>query len=207
MSPPLAIWLHRVRLRMMSRSGSGPAAALAGVAAKRICTVCGDAVAPSACVVLPAPCSHAYCPDCFHQFVDMRCKDAGLFPPRCCRARVPLSPSVAKALGPELAQRLLDMTVEYDDHDKTYCANAACSAYLRQPAGSSSGTTTKNAQARCKACKTRTCRRCKYRWHDGTCTRSLADDQARTTAVLNGWRECYKCKNMVERSGGCDHMT
>jgi len=184
-----------------------PNQAAAG-AAPPVCIVCGDELPrnTASSVTLPDPCGHSYCSACLEQYVRKCCDDKEIFPPRCCNVRVPLNAAVNALLGPELADRLELMITEHDDTDKLYCSNLRCSRYLRRPAAQSGRFPVQ--YIRCRACSTSTCRFCHYPNHSAQpCGASLADDQLRALGAVNGWRQCPRCKTMVERTEGCTHMT
>jgi len=172
------------------------------------CVVCADDVdvASRSSVTLPKPCGHTYCRGCIQEYVKKCCDDKEIFPPRCCGIRVPLDETVNNLLGQELAHRLELMIAEHDDNDKLYCSNLRCSRYLRQSALPRRRIPVRSI--RCTACNHSTCRSCKYSSHgDRPCGASLAEDQVRALGAINGWRQCHRCKTMVERIEGCTHMT
>ncbi|VVB16685.1 unnamed protein product [Arabis nemorensis] len=68
---------------------------------------------------------------------------------------------------------------------------------------------------RCFKCRGYFCVRCKVPWHSSlSCTgynkfhpNPENDLKLKSLASSKGWRQCSKCKHMVERSSGCRHMT
>ena len=170
------------------------------------CVVCAESCDADFSITFPAPCGHSYCRDCLRTYIEKCCNDKEIFPPQCCRVRLPMNETVHNLLGQELADQFELMVAEYDDDDKVYCSNPRCSRYIRRSAdGRENGSF---RDVRCTACGHLTCRFCKYPHHETRrCGPSLADDQVKALGAIHGWRACFRCKMMVERSAGCDHMT
>ena len=186
----------------------GNSACEAGPSAAWTCLVCGDDFDGTSSITLPEPCGHSYCGDCLRQYIEVCCQDMEVFPPSCCRVRIPPSDTLNTLIGKDLADKLELMMAEYDDADKLYCSSPSCSRYLRQPKDGKSTSSTRNRYVRCVVCKTSTCRFCKYPWHPGkACGKSLAEDQVRALGAIHNWRACKRCGTMVEKIDGCDHMT
>ncbi|KAI0553482.1 hypothetical protein F4679DRAFT_599648 [Xylaria curta] len=65
----------------------------------------------------------------------------------------------------------------------------------------------------CSACGKRTCKTCRAKSHFGACdkTKIQADGEAENNVYLlaesNGWKRCPNCLNLIQKSGGCNHMT
>lgn len=120
---------------------------------------------------------------------------------QCCQQDVPIT-LVANLLTADFRAGYELMVLEQTTPNPTYCANAACGAFI--PPANYHGPDL----ARCGRCQIDTCRHCRTRDHPGRgCTADQATEQVRALAVVAGWKSCPRCQHMVERNGGCLHMT
>jgi IBR domain, a half RING-finger domain len=102
---------------------------------------------------------------------------------------------------------------EFDAREKLYCWDPKCSAFI--PPALRSGNA---GSAKCRNCCTKTCMRCKGKFHFGPCPvrntagpglrRSRFDEEAKfkRLSLLMGWKQCPDCKRMVEKMNGCNHI-
>ena len=122
-------------------------------------------------------------------------------PFQCCQHTV-FADQVRAALTPELFAQYNTMVEEQLEPDPVHCSNATCAVFL--PARLASGPD----EIQCPQCRRSTCRHCKGRSHAGTeCVADVCAQQARALAGRQGWKACPRCRNMVEKSSGCMHMT
>lgn len=168
------------------------------------CIVCDERVSDEASLTLPRPCNHTYCSPCLRRLCEAACDALDRFPPRCCRVEVPATAHVEHLLGSRLALRMARTRIEARDHNRVYCAEPRCSAYLPRPREMAARSA---RDLQCDECGTRTCMSCKERQHDGSCIVNPAVEQTLLIARANGWMRCFRCKAVVERIGGCVHMT
>ena len=159
------------------------------------CTACMDSKLVSD--MIEAPCSHFYCQICTTRLFEDSITDESLFPPRCCRQTIPLS-VVRGFLGVRLVDRFEEKSVERNDHNRTYCANPACSLYILP------GMVELDVGT-CTSCLGRTCTLCKKVAHSGDCKDE--EQEVLEIARAEGWRRCFQCHNMVELRIGCNHIT
>jgi len=161
------------------------------------CVACVEKV-PSPHITT-APCSHNYCRRCATRLFEDALRDETLFPPRCCRVSIPLH-FVKHLLSQESTIRFEEKSLERDDPERTYCAAPTCSQYLLpflNPA----------VRGRfCPKCNLWTCILCKKIHYPG---QQCPDDKKEVLKLgkENGWRQCSKCKNLVELGTGCNHIT
>ena len=168
------------------------------------CGACGDAKPEKDTIKLE--CSHIYCKDCiidlFHFAVH---KDTSLFPPRCCKATIPLNTSENGMKGcnvllpEELLTEVNKKKVEQEKAQETACSGADCDHVI--PKGNISG-----GVATCDLCDTETCTVCEQEAHKGLCAE---DDDTKILMATAGkvmWQQCTKCKNLVELDTGCFHI-
>ncbi|KXH53587.1 IBR domain-containing protein [Colletotrichum simmondsii] len=159
------------------------------------CVVCFTARQP----LHRLPCGCQMCPRCLR-----RCLRAGLrpggWPPRCCQ---PLAPeNVEQAAGggrPRLVRLYRQVRVEEETpgEERVYCARPECAAFIPAAGG-----------ATCLACGQGTCRQCRRPLHPG----QLCGTEAEDAALMDVMDElhlspCPSCRRIIERAGGCTHMT
>jgi hypothetical protein len=142
-------------------------------------------------------CSHSYCSDCLGRLVQASLADERLFPPRCCRQDIPISPGV---LPPTLMGQFKAKQVEYGCKERTYCHEPSCSTFVPPQF-------IKDDVAVCVKCYRRTCTRCKGPTHDRECPLDTEAQQVLQVATENGWQRCYSCGRLVELVVGCNHMS
>ena len=159
------------------------------------CTACLDSKLVSG--MIEAPCSHYYCQTCTVRLFEDSITDESLFPPRCCRQTIPLS-VVRGLLGMRLVNRFEEKSIERNDHNRTYCANPACSLYILPGL-------VKLDVGTCTSCLQRTCTLCKKVAHSGICKDE--EQEVLKIARVEGWRRCFQCRNMIELRVGCNHIT
>lgn len=149
-------------------------------------------------------CDHSYCFTCMATMLRNSLTD-GPFPPKCCGFHAPLNDTerLRSMLPNDLWAKLDEKLEEVNVEDKTYCSVPTCSSFIK-PAHISGN------DATCPNCGKVTCVACKAAAHEGACPDSAADpatQQLLHTAATQGWRQCGKCRNMIERVDGCKHMT
>lgn len=129
------------------------------------------------------------------------------FPPKCCQSLpngIELA-SVKDYLDDELVLRLTELLEEYETDDPTYCANPKCGIFIP----------TRDAMVdryiACPQCDTQTCLRCNGPKDLHTkplqCPEIISKED-RELVEREGWKQCprLKCRKVVARSEGCDHM-
>lgn len=122
-------------------------------------------------------------------------------PFQCCQ-QTTMAEGLQTALPRELVARYAALVEELSEANPVYCSNTSCGIFL--PSRLAAGPD----EIRCTSCSRSTCRHCKGRAHAGAeCVADVAAQQARTLAARNGWKACPRCRNMVEKSSGCMHMT
>lgn len=147
-------------------------------------------------------CSHSYCHTCATKLFQDSLRDETLFPPRCCRNTIPLN-LMQQFLDPAFNTRFEQKLVERQDTYRTYCAKSTCSRYLRPP---NTGRSTLGPASRfCAGCSLWTCEQCKKAHTPGSpCPE---DEEVLRIGRQAGWKQCARCRNLVELTVGCNHMT
>ena len=161
------------------------------------CVACGEQ--RRAFETFRAPCSHKYCQDCLAELFELSTTDETLFPPRCCRQAMPLTPA-RLYLSSDLVHRFQQKTVEFQSSDRTYCSRPTCSAFI-------TSADIAGERATCTICFQQTCTICKGNCHDGDCPQDTATQQVLAAAEEQRWQRCYNCRRLVELDIGCNHMT
>ncbi|OJT02838.1 hypothetical protein TRAPUB_6694 [Trametes pubescens] len=155
------------------------------------------------------PCGHIYHSACLLTLVEVAMRTPSQFPPRCCRRPIPAI-LFRYLMNPTQLQAFTRLQVERATRRPVYCSNPRCSRFL----GERDKTTPVHILT-CgdPACHTRTCARCKAAvGRDDTAETHVCAYDAGHRAVLqlgtrHGWVRCPGCEQLVERNGGCPHMT
>ena len=163
------------------------------------CVTCGER--KRGFEVLRTPCKHYYCADCISTLFELSMTDETLFPPRCCRERIPIN-GARLYLTPGLLQRFDEKSEELSTPNRIYCSRPTCSAFIK-PANITTSTST----ATCTLCSMSTCTTCKGNAHNGDCPEDLSIQATLATAREEGWQRCTGCGAMVELDTGCNHIT
>ncbi|KAF7590752.1 hypothetical protein BBP40_002490 [Aspergillus hancockii] len=112
-------------------------------------------------------CAHHYCRSCINRLVQDSLDDESLFPLRYCRVSIPLS-TMQDFLNQEEVKEFEEKTLEYNDTNRTYCANTQCLQYIH-PASAAP------CVRACFSCSTKTCITCKKQAHTGLCPEEKAE--------------------------------
>ncbi|XP_034218857.1 probable E3 ubiquitin-protein ligase ARI3 [Prunus dulcis] len=125
-----------------------------------------------------------------------------------------------KLLSPELADVMIERIKESSIPvtEKVYCAFPMCSALMskKEVLEHTKTSFVSEGGRKCMKCQLYFCVNCKVPWHyDMSCydyqrseTNSLAEEQLlKSLAMKKLWRQCSKCKHMVELDSGCYHIT
>ncbi|KAI7737680.1 hypothetical protein M8C21_027849 [Ambrosia artemisiifolia] len=171
-------------------------------------------------------CMHRYCFSCMRKHVEAKLLQGKL--PECphenCNSNLEIE-SCKKFLNPELYD-IMSLRVKeasIPPTDKVYCPFSNCSFLMSKtelqehaPASSSSTAARGMGMRNCVKCYRYFCINCKVPWHENfTCEnyircfphRSVNEAKLKSLATRNRWRECTKCKNLVELAEGCYHIS
>ncbi|RPD65691.1 hypothetical protein L226DRAFT_235378 [Lentinus tigrinus ALCF2SS1-7] len=171
------------------------------------CVSCMD---PIRGVEVRTPCGHYYDKTCILELFEAAMKDESLFPPRCCRQRIPFA-SVSSYMGAASVTKLRERTLEFGTQKRVYCAKPSCSRFLgKQYEGNLPYIRVPRFQCTAPGCTTVTCSSCKNEVKSGLmhqCQASNADDHVLAMGQRSGWARCPGCETMIELNMGCYHMT
>lgn len=150
-----------------------------------------------------APCSHHYCGDCVERMFRTAITEAGSWPPKCCNQNF-RSQDAVRLLSPNLRADIAAKREELEDTHPVFCHSERCSAYI----GPSRRDRVENT-ARCTKCQQKTCMSCGKKAHANShrCSKDKGTEQVRDLAKKEGWMKCSRCKRIIERKSGCNHLT
>ncbi|PKU65242.1 uncharacterized protein LOC110101456 [Dendrobium catenatum] len=168
-------------------------------------------------------CGHRFCFSCMRQHVEVKLLHGML--PNCphlgCNIKLEVESS-GKFLTPRLlaimCQRIKEESIP--PNEKIYCPYPRCSALMSTSEAISPllyASVADNAGLRkCIKCSGLFCINCKVPWHERmSCSdykrsnphQRPEDLRLHSLAKQKLWRQCVKCKHMIELSEGCFHMT
>ncbi|KAI1269922.1 hypothetical protein F5Y18DRAFT_372016 [Xylariaceae sp. FL1019] len=149
--------------------------------------------------LVKTPCEHEFCHDCVRRLFDSAITDESLFPARCCSTEIPLD-DLQPVLGVDRLQKYKDKKIEYETTNRTYCHRTECGVFI--PLGF-----IEDDRALCPKCHVETCIHCKKQTHPDNCPEDHELQRVVNMGEDNGWKQCIKCKSMIELTIGCYHMT
>ncbi|KAG8630647.1 hypothetical protein KVT40_002266 [Elsinoe batatas] len=145
------------------------------------------------------PCGHEYCGECLAEVFPAAMTNEAYFPPRCCRATIPLD-SVRFFLPYDLVKEFRAKLLELETKDRTYCHVPTCSAFI-------SPNSFVNDVGTCRTCGSLTCSMCKSEGHGGDCPADADGQIVLRVARESNWQRCFQCRQIVELDTGCNHIT
>uniref|UniRef100_A0A251SSY9 RBR-type E3 ubiquitin transferase n=1 Tax=Helianthus annuus TaxID=4232 RepID=A0A251SSY9_HELAN len=182
------------------------------------CVICLDDI--SIDQFMSIGCTHRYCYSCMKQHVEVKLLNGML--PKCphedCGVELRIE-SCEKFLDPRftemMRQRLKEDSIPVTE--KVYCPNPRCSTLMSTKEALRNLVLVYGFGARtCYNCHGNFCVYCRVPWHENiTCeeykrrnpTPLVEESKLKSLAARNLWRQCIKCKHMIELAAGCYHMT
>ncbi|KAJ4398334.1 hypothetical protein N0V85_006304 [Neurospora sp. IMI 360204] len=153
------------------------------------------------------PCGHTYCQNCLAVMINQSTTDESKMPPRCCTQPIPSS-IIKTILTREEQQAFLKAVLQYSTpwESRIFCPNPACGEFIPPRAKLDPK---HPFETMCKTCKMRVCLTCKRSAHrlGQDCPEDIELETVLKMGEKSGWRRCYKCRNLVELTQGCTHMT
>ncbi|TDL23948.1 hypothetical protein BD410DRAFT_129824 [Rickenella mellea] len=168
---------------------------------RRECVICQE---PTTALAYRAPCGDYYHSHCLVSLVEATTRDESLFPLRCCNRQFEVT-EVQRYIPSELRRTFAEKSREFSTPERIYCSTVTCGAFLVAK-------TAAPAPVTCARCAQRTCSSCAAPAHSVfvPCNDELADagvQEFLVTADNAGWQRCPDCRQVVELSMGCYHIT
>jgi hypothetical protein len=128
-------------------------------------------------------------------------------PPRCCTQPIP-GLLIKSLLNREEQTLFLKAVQQYSTpwENRVFCSNPNCGEFIpprlkvdpKHP-----------FQVTCRSCQTKVCIMCKRDAHPlgHDCPSDTELEAVLKIGEASGWKRCYKCRNLVELTQGCSHMT
>ncbi|XP_019101862.1 PREDICTED: probable E3 ubiquitin-protein ligase RNF144A-B [Camelina sativa] len=178
---------------------------------KTTCTICLDDDINANQMFCINKCRHRFCYVCMKKHIEVRLRLEGSVircPHYRCKSKLTFG-SCVHLLTPQLRkiwqQRIIENRIPIIQ--RIYCPNPRCSALI--------SINEAEVRRRCFECGQLLCIKCKVSWHvDLSCDdykklgpNPTADDMLKALANKKLWRQCEKCKHMIELSEGCIKVT
>ncbi|KAI1733368.1 hypothetical protein F4680DRAFT_455073 [Xylaria scruposa] len=170
---------------------------------KKTCVICDEEHPTKELCTLS--CNHGHCRGCFIENFRVALLSNPFVPAKCCSV---IPTELLRQFGGltpnDIEQYKAKMEELTNPRSKLYCWE--CAAYIPL------NRRTKRI-GDCNVCGRRTCKTCRAKSHFGACdkTKIQADEEAENNVYLlaesNGWKRCPNCLNLIQKSGGCNHMT
>ncbi|KAI0432560.1 hypothetical protein F5Y09DRAFT_301711 [Xylaria sp. FL1042] len=169
------------------------------------CLICEKESTPDQLYCLP--CNHWHCQDCLKENVRISFASNPFQPAKCCNVLPEEALQKYGVITHEEAQRYIKKIQELTTpHSKLYCWGGDCGAFIplenrRKKIGA------------CTQCGRNTCKNCLAKSHFGPCDtarlQSLeeSEDKLCMLAEQKGWKRCPKCTSLIQKHGGCNHMS
>ncbi|CAE6075227.1 unnamed protein product [Arabidopsis arenosa] len=198
---------------------------------KRTCSICLDDDINANQMFSIDKCRHKFCYECMKQHIEVRLLEGSVIrcPHYSCKCKLSFG-SCVNLLSPKL-RNMWQKRIKEDSipvKQRIYCPNPRCSVLMSVNELSKStkeagvrryfSKSTNEARVRryCLECGQVFCINCKVKWHSNlSCDdykrlgpNPTADDiKLKVLANQKMWRQCEKCKHMIELSEGCIKVT
>ncbi|OJD35981.1 ibr domain-containing protein [Diplodia corticola] len=177
-----------------------------------MCDICFDTHARDA-LISPPGCLHKWCHRCLDRVIKNACQPGtSAFPPRCCGVEVFGGDARVRGAISLLTLAAYNRRQEEEEtppRERTYCHRRECRQHIRASAVKTVGEGEDEQRCgTCEACGGKTCMWCRDEDHPGRACPGRRRDEGGRQAVLmaaerNGWKTCWKCGVLVEKTGGC----
>ncbi|CAN6204544.1 unnamed protein product [Urochloa humidicola] len=166
------------------------------------------------------PCPHRFCGPCMCRYIEGKVR-GGRVPVPC-----PDPACGGVALHPEDCKKSIDFAVfcswseqlterAISPGRRVYCPNRACGVMLESacPAAAGNGKQQAPAEVPCPACGRPMCGTCGLEWSgaDGSGQHDCGEERdamlVKGLAAQRHWKQCPRCRMLVERTVGCNTMT
>ncbi|VEL32729.1 unnamed protein product [Protopolystoma xenopodis] len=162
-------------------------------------------------------CGHSYCPSCWQRYIVCKIMDENQGDRISCP-----TPNCEAILDDSIVFRFIQdqpivrrrfqklITNSFVAHNRalTWCPGTDCGYAVRSLGGP------RARQAVCSNCNESFCFACGQPWHEPVLCdrlrqwlRRIEDDAGTSTWIVANTKECPKCRAVIEKNGGCNHMT
>ncbi|KAI8628215.1 hypothetical protein F5Y19DRAFT_145224 [Xylariaceae sp. FL1651] len=152
-------------------------------------------------------CNHWHCIKCLKANAFVALTSNPFTPAKCCQVIPTESLHQIGALSTdEFKQYEAKMEELTNPRRKLYCWGEDCGAFIPLD-------NRKRRVGECAKCERRTCKVCRAKSHFGACDKAKllevkeGEEEIYRLAEAKGWKRCPNCLNMVQKDGGCNHMT
>ncbi|KAI1081780.1 hypothetical protein F5B20DRAFT_57378 [Whalleya microplaca] len=170
------------------------------------CLICGDSFT-TAGGIYQLGCRHMHCTACVKNNAKSSLESMPFAPAKCCQVIPKETLKHLKVFtDDEFKRYVIKLEELVTPHKKLYCWGEDCGAFIPMA-------NNKKRVGQCDQCARRTCKKCGLKSHFGPCDQSKIQDtlqgeeQVLKLAKLQGWKRCVNCLNLVQKDGGCNHMS
>ena len=177
---------------------------------KKTCPICYDEVSHPE----QLGCGHIYCSGCLRHYLTSA-PETKSFPLVClgdetaCKIPIPL-PLIRRFMTPQAFQALVEAAFRsyLDQHaqELKYCMTPDCQQIYRHGPD--------NRILQCPSCFSTICSACDEEAHEGITCQESRDQKnpSKQDRLFNEWadehgKRCPECRSVIEKTGGCNHMT
>ncbi|GAB2233698.1 hypothetical protein Drorol1_Dr00002927 [Drosera rotundifolia] len=169
-------------------------------------------------------CGHRCCNSCMKKHLEVKLAQGEV--PKCPNAGCEIdikADSGGKLLGPKMHYIMSQLVKEASIPvtDKVYCPDPRCSMLMSRSevlefSNARAGDVAELGGCLCIKCQKPFCISCNVPWHTGmTCFSykmvkpdpDAADTKLKSLATTKKWRQCPKCRHMIELAVGCYHIS
>ena len=162
-----------------------------------ICTSCEDEV--SSKDMIHTTCGHSFCLECLTPYVQMSFRPGSTFPPSCCDLPLTLA-MIQDHVSLDVMRQYTAKQDEIASTNSLQCAQPSCKTLIPLE-------NIKESEGKCALCHKSTCRNCKRVWHgSNVCEEGKEREKIVKLAKKKGWQFCFRCRNCVGISYGCNHI-
>jgi len=178
----------------------------------RKCEICLDSKPVSAFNKMSF-CDHHmhYCSECWKKHLTAEIQFKGKIDLKCLTCKKNVEEPDLKKIVDKAEYERYDL-LRFNNYLKTlpdfrWCSRTNCGTGQEVDGGGS------NSFFTCAKCSTKTCFHHKVVWHTGLTCRDYDywiiqhEDNATSNYIAMNTKQCPKCQSVVEKDGGCDHMT
>ena len=149
--------------------------------------------------VVEVTCRHCYCNDCLDQLIQTALAACFRLPPQCCQQPIPMS-AIGTLVPETIVKKYQDRLAEQEREHNFFCCDESC-AVLIPPSNISDHT------GRCPRCSELTCTMCRGSGEAHDCSEDAALNEVLAAAIDSKWQRCPACGRIVEKTGGCNHIS